>query len=702
MNWIQRFLTAIATHKANANAHHTPTVAGDLNLADLAEKAHGSLTGVTSNQHHPQAHTLGSHSTKAHTELTGVTAAQHHAKYTSAEADARIALHAAIAAAHHAAFTAANHTAIGNGAPHHARYIDAEAQAVADARIALHAAIAAAHHAKYTNAEAKAAAVQAGAITNGVTKAPTHDAVYDVKAVADAAQTAAEVAALILTHKNLAAAHHAKTTSATEITSGVLPSISRLPALTTGKIWQGAANRPSEVDVPAAGGATFLTIAAADTPATLKNRADYVGNGTYNMGDVAGDEAEINTALGIADTVILCPGTYWVNNPISMASGQTLLGGGAGCVIKIRDSKNATLYMIKNSDPVSGNDHIVIKNLKLDGNKANNAAGTQHGIYFAKVAPSGTTPGCKIEGCFVENFRNYGIYLISSSNNTISGNTCRGNNGYGIYFFTSPSNNNIISGNTCLENGGGIQLASSNNSTISGNICLENGDAGIFVTSSSNNSTISGNICSKNHHGIELVISFNNTISGNICQGNDNRGIWIASSNNNTISGNTCLENSQGKDNYNHNIFLGSSDYNLIVGNICRKASVATTLDGAHSATDTTLLLADATGFWVGGGITIDPGGVKEETHKITDISDNTVTIEDGLDDDQANGEEVIAPRTEYGINVSNDACDRNCLVGNDLYDSGETGDLNDVPTTNPTLKHDNRNLAGTGWLVEV
>lgn len=44
---------------------------------------------------------------------------------------------------------------------------------------------------KYTDAEAKAAAVQAGAITNAVTKAPTHDAVYDVKVTADAALPAA-------------------------------------------------------------------------------------------------------------------------------------------------------------------------------------------------------------------------------------------------------------------------------------------------------------------------------------------------------------------------------------------------------------------------------------------------------------------------------------------------------------------------------
>lgn len=46
--------------------------------------------------------------------------------------------------------------------------------------IADHTAIPAAHHTRYTDAEAKAAAVLAGAITDAETKAPTHDAVYDI------------------------------------------------------------------------------------------------------------------------------------------------------------------------------------------------------------------------------------------------------------------------------------------------------------------------------------------------------------------------------------------------------------------------------------------------------------------------------------------------------------------------------------------
>lgn len=65
-------------------AHHVlGTIVPHDALANLTERAHGSLTGVTSDQHHPQAHTLASHSTKAHNELTGVTAAQHHAKTTT-------------------------------------------------------------------------------------------------------------------------------------------------------------------------------------------------------------------------------------------------------------------------------------------------------------------------------------------------------------------------------------------------------------------------------------------------------------------------------------------------------------------------------------------------------------------------------------------------------------------------------------------
>jgi hypothetical protein len=42
--------------------------------------AHADTTGQTADQHHAQAHTLGSHSTRAHSELTDVGADDHHAQ----------------------------------------------------------------------------------------------------------------------------------------------------------------------------------------------------------------------------------------------------------------------------------------------------------------------------------------------------------------------------------------------------------------------------------------------------------------------------------------------------------------------------------------------------------------------------------------------------------------------------------------------
>ncbi|GAI24351.1 unnamed protein product, partial [marine sediment metagenome] len=49
-------------------------------LGSHTTKEHAELTEVTPDQHHPQAHTLGSHNTKGHGELDGVTSDQHHIK----------------------------------------------------------------------------------------------------------------------------------------------------------------------------------------------------------------------------------------------------------------------------------------------------------------------------------------------------------------------------------------------------------------------------------------------------------------------------------------------------------------------------------------------------------------------------------------------------------------------------------------------
>lgn len=45
-----------------ATQHHTATVASDLNLADMAARAHADLSDAPTDAHHTQAHTVLSHS----------------------------------------------------------------------------------------------------------------------------------------------------------------------------------------------------------------------------------------------------------------------------------------------------------------------------------------------------------------------------------------------------------------------------------------------------------------------------------------------------------------------------------------------------------------------------------------------------------------------------------------------------------------
>ncbi len=61
-------------HNANPNAHHAAFTSSDHTaIGDAAP-------------HHPQAHTLASHTTKAHSELTGIGSSDHHVRYADSEA----------------------------------------------------------------------------------------------------------------------------------------------------------------------------------------------------------------------------------------------------------------------------------------------------------------------------------------------------------------------------------------------------------------------------------------------------------------------------------------------------------------------------------------------------------------------------------------------------------------------------------------
>lgn len=118
-----------------------------------------------------------------------------------------------------------------------------------------------------------------------------------------------------------------------------------------------------------------------------------------------------------------------------------------------------------------------------------------------------------IQNTNIKNFFN-GIWLVSSSSNSILGNNITANNGFGIRL-DSSSNYNSIQGNSITNNGYGIRLFSSSNNNISGNNITANNTDGIDLSDSSNNS-ISGNTITANIiNGIRLDDSSDNTVYHN-------------------------------------------------------------------------------------------------------------------------------------------------------------------------------------------
>ena len=251
---------------------------------------------------------------------------------------------------------------------------------------------------------------------------------------------------------------------------------------------------------------------------------DYLCDGTA-------DDVEINAAIqalpSTGGEVVILDGTYNITATIAMNKDNvTLSGNGSATVLKRMWSGSGVITVTS--------DYCTVQNLQIDGNKSSYASGD-------------------------------GIYLSSSSNNIVIGNTCNNSvNGISLNF----SDNNTITSNICIANTNGICLSgiSSRYNAIAGNACNDNSNCGIFLSNSYSNA-ITGNTCNSNNSGIYFSnVSSGNTIIGNVCSGNAN-GIFSPSGSsqnkNITITGNTCSGNSVS------GIALTSLTNSTIASNIC-------------------------------------------------------------------------------------------------------------------------------------
>jgi len=168
----------------------------------------------------------------------------------------------------------------------------------------------------------------------------------------------------------------------------------------------------------------------------------------------------------------------------------------------------------------------------------------------------------------------YGIYLQSSSRNTIYGNNIIANGfaGVNLAAFTIDSVvvgcslNSIYDNNITCNSGEGIQLNTSPKNSIHSNNITNNGYDGLYLDRCSYNNTILRNDIKNNgRDGIMcLIISGGNRISGNNIANNKGNGVTLTlNSNVNIISENNILNNT-------HGIDINNSQYpsnNTISGN---------------------------------------------------------------------------------------------------------------------------------------
>jgi parallel beta-helix repeat protein len=218
---------------------------------------------------------------------------------------------------------------------------------------------------------------------------------------------------------------------------------------------------------------------------------DYLCDGTDDQVEII---QALNDLPATGGEVVILDGTYNITASINIPKDNVSLRGNGNATILKR------MYNSTNTDSgstakglitLNGKSGCKIQGLQIDGNKATYTASYNYGIYLYSSSSDNT-----VTGNTCNNNSNYGISLYSSSNNTVTGNTCNNNN-YGISL-SSSSSDNTVTGNTCNNNNYGIYLySSSSDNTVTGNTC-NNNNYGIYLYSSSSDNTVTGNTCNNN------------------------------------------------------------------------------------------------------------------------------------------------------------------------------------------------------------
>jgi len=171
-----------------------------------------------------------------------------------------------------------------------------------------------------------------------------------------------------------------------------------------------------------------------------EREADYFCDGLADQLEI---QQAIDSLPSEGGTVSLLYGFFNINATIRVPSNVALIGEGSYILL----DSGANCNLIENAS-ATGNENILIQNLKLGGHKEVQA-GESTGMKFSNVI-RGAILDCAIEDCYTDS-----IQIFRGSYVDIIGNTISGSNRYGIN--GSDLTNSTIIGNN-IKNSGTVSI----------------------------------------------------------------------------------------------------------------------------------------------------------------------------------------------------------------------------------------------------
>jgi len=474
------------------------------------------------------------------------------------------------------------------------------------------------------------------------------------------------------------------------------------------------------LDAPTGRGATYV-IAASDATALEKNQADVVLAADDDIGTV------VNAAFAAGNLYVhLTTGTFLSTTRINMISNSVLEGSGWATILKFKNGTTPSYSMVESASPAGTK--FVVKNLQIDGNKANTTDPVDHikGCGFhASAASYYIIENLYVHDTWYRGISQYGSQWATIRNNYIvDANAEAINLDYGSEAMPTAYNqvvNNHIYGRGG-GNGGEICIdgtyGPNHDNTISGNTIIGAYIGIRTVNYNVTNCIITNNIVEETTYGI-LDNGTGNKINNNTIlqtssysiqvnkdsqvQGNTiilPRGVLWIKGNNAIVQGNHILGGNKGMQidgNYgiiSDNHILNSydvipltvnGDSNNLKGNHVELISASTTLAVAAVSGDTVIQVADGTAFVSGTRVRIQKDDLAYFATYAKRVRGNYIELLEAIDGNAAIGKAVATylPSTKK-ITVSVGA-DNNRFYSNDfLVNIDDFGSNNDW--TNNTI----------------